>query len=336
MDHIQAGDLRLLGVRAFARTRVGLYIAVIMLAALGAAYQRARESSIFACGAQGYSQDRYLAYCQSDWYADFDHGALWFSLEPEATRAAAAAQLLFVGSSRLQFGFSNEVARYWLTQNAASYYLLGLAYDANVLIFRELLPRIGPHPKVYDINLDNFFEEKVGAPARKILDEPNAIWSYRGKQLWQLFHRGLCEPLPGLCGNNFSWYRSRQSGAWYPYGELSLSAAKPTSTDLAIDGALVARDVEIGKHFIDDLGVDSHCVIFTLVPTVDTPLANSRAIAQALGVDFIAPQLDGLNTFDGNHLDRASAERWAAAFFAAAGQRLRECLAGPSDARAPS
>jgi hypothetical protein len=332
MDQTQASELRLPGVRTFTQPRIGLYIAIIVLAALGAAYYRAKAVSIFGCGANGYTADRYLAYCKGGWYGDFDSGALWYSLEPEATRAAGAAQLLFVGNSGMQFGFSNDVARSWLTQNAASYYLLGLSFG-NVLIFRELLPRIGPHPKAYVINLDRFFEEDVSAITLNALEEPGAVWHFRGKQFWQLVHRAVCQPLPALCGHSFSWFRSRQTGAWYPFGDLSLSVPKPASIDATLDPARVARDAALGRRFIASLGVDPRCVIFTLVPTVDTPTANSRAIAESLRVDFIAPQLDNMNTFDGTHLDRASAERWSGAFFAAAGQRLRECLAEPSDGR---
>jgi hypothetical protein len=96
---------------------------------------------------------------------------------------------------------------------------------------------------------------------------------------------------------------------------------------------MIARQAALGRLFVARLGVDPRCVIFTLVPTVGTPLATSRAIAEAIGLDFIAPQLDKMTTFDGAHLNRVSAERWSAAFFAAAGQRLRECLAEPTDGR---
>jgi hypothetical protein len=50
------------------------------------------------------------------------------------------------------------------------------------------------------------------------------------------------------------------------------------------------------------------------------------AIAAKLGHDLLAPQIDGLLTFDGSHLDEASAERWSAAFLREAGPRIRRCV----------
>ena len=64
----------------------------------------------------------------------------------------------------------------------------------------------------------------------------------------------------------------------------------------------------------------------TIVPTVETRRAEAQAIAAAAGVVLVAPDVPGLQTFDGSHLDAASAERWSLAFLDAAGPRLRDCL----------
>jgi hypothetical protein len=50
------------------------------------------------------------------------------------------------------------------------------------------------------------------------------------------------------------------------------------------------------------------------------------AIAASLDHDVVAPQIEGLHTFDGSHLDEASAERWSAAFLKEAGPRIRDCV----------
>jgi hypothetical protein len=44
-------------------------------------------------------------------------------------------------------------------------------------------------------------------------------------------------------------------------------------------------------------------------------------------MNLIAPELEGLKIFDTSHLDRLSAQRWSAAFYAAAGPQIQKCLA---------
>jgi hypothetical protein len=55
-------------------------------------------------------------------------------------------------------------------------------------------------------------------------------------------------------------------------------------------------------------------------------MATAKAVADALGVNLIAPTLRGLMTFDSSHLDEPSRERWSAAFVEAAGPQIQACL----------
>jgi len=55
-------------------------------------------------------------------------------------------------------------------------------------------------------------------------------------------------------------------------------------------------------------------------------IETAGAVADALGLNLVAPELEGLQTFDGSHLDPASAERWSKAFLDAAGPQIRKCL----------
>jgi hypothetical protein len=57
----------------------------------------------FACRTQPQGSDDFLAYCRSLRYGDYEHGALYYGLEPKARESIRAAQVLFLGSSRLQF-----------------------------------------------------------------------------------------------------------------------------------------------------------------------------------------------------------------------------------------
>jgi hypothetical protein len=304
--------------------RLGAYIVIVLVAVVAGSYYRLRNDTIFACQAGGYSGERYLSYCQSDGYGDFDHGAFWFNLEPAATHAASSADVLFIGNSRMEYGFSSEVSQQWLARNAARYFLLGFAYHPRVLFQGALVRRLNPRARVYVINLDSFFEENASVPARTVMEDPSAPSHYRYKQLWQLLHRAVCGSLTRLCGNSYAIFKDRRTGVWEASGRISANEA--TSDESTVDAAAVERETRSGQRFLDSLSVDRRCVIFTLVPTVDTPSLTSAAIASALHVDFIAPKVEDLLTFDGSHLDGPSAERWSAAFFDAAGERIRQCL----------
>src|SRR5689334_5407029 len=87
------------------------YVCVILVAVLASYGYWMRTRTLFACPGDGYSADRYIAYCDAGNYADYEHGAFWFGLEPAASQYAKDADVLFLGNSRLQVGFSTAATR---------------------------------------------------------------------------------------------------------------------------------------------------------------------------------------------------------------------------------
>ena len=67
-------------------------------------------------------------------------------------------------------------------------------------------------------------------------------------------------------------------------------------------------------------------MILTYIPSTENNRSLADAIASALGMEMLAPQGEGLQTIDGSHLDRDSAEKFTTAFFEIAGPRLQQCL----------
>src|SRR5262245_8450779 len=93
--------------------RPRLYLSIVLAVTLVAAVYGFREQSLLACPVSGYGSDVYLAYCGSTGYGDYDYGAFWFDLEPTATTAAARADMLFIGNSRMQFALSSGSTSSW-------------------------------------------------------------------------------------------------------------------------------------------------------------------------------------------------------------------------------
>jgi len=302
----------------------GLYVVLVLMASLAAGAYSLRQFGIFRCSATGYGSDAYLGYCGATSYGDYDHGAIWFGLEPAATAAAASAQVLFVGNSRTQFAFSSKATADWFLSHSQSYYLLGFSHVENYTFEAPLLRKLGPRAKAYVINVDSFLEPSETGPGKTVMRDEGAENRYVQKRQWQAVHKAVCKNLNVVCGNELAFFRSRSTGSWRWTGGGLASAA--VSYREEVDQHKLASYTALGGEYLPTLPVDRACIIFTIVPTVDTDFGTAQAIAAALGSKLIAPKLAGLNTFDHSHLDQRSAERWSAAFLDAAEPQIQRCL----------
>jgi hypothetical protein len=308
------------------------YVLLIVCIIVSAFAYRLRTEGIFTCPADGYGTDSYLAYCQGSGYGEYDRGAFWYGLEPEVAGFAAQADVLFLGSSRMQLAFSTAATTNWFASSAARHYLLGFTHTENIVFATPLLSRLQPRPRVYVINVDGFFDDRLTPPAQEILRDPDTQGRYRAKRRWQVLHQRLCTAWPAACGHRLAFFRERTHGTWQLSGSAAFAATAVS------DGPPGGRErwderSALAAAFLSRLPVDRQCVVLTIAPSQDTNRAEAAAIAAALGLDLVSPQLDGLRTFDGSHLDSPSAERWSSAFFQAAGPRIRQCL-DPSAASA--
>lgn len=310
--------------RVLLAVRPVVYVTVVLVAALATYTYKLRVDGIFSCPADGYASDWYLAYCNAAAYGDYEHGSFWFDLEPGVRRYIAESEVLFLGSSRLQLALSTTATTDWFATTSMPYYLLGFGYTENAVFTGKLLRVLRPHARVYVINIDRFFVRKPSVPARSIMDHSATAIHYRVRRWWQFLHRPICRALPVACGDSYVIFRSRSTGAYRVAG-LGHFTSQPVTYNDSPDRAAAASEASTAKVFLANLPVPRECVILTLIPYVDTNMATARALAAALGVEFVAPRLKNLRTFDGSHLDRVSAERWSATFLEQAGPRIRKC-----------
>ena len=304
--------------------RAGIYTILILVASIATGAYSLRHYGIFSCQASDYGSDGYLGYCGATNYGDYDHGAIWFDLEPAAFAAAENARVLFIGNSRTQFGFSSDATARWFSSLSASYYLLGFSHWENYTFEAPLLRKLHPRAKVYVINIDTFFERAETGPGKTVMMDQAAKTHYQEKRQWQEIHKAICSTLKAVCGNHEAIFRSRSTGAWLMTGGRFTSA--PVSYDEDVDQNKLASYTALGKQFLPGLATDRGCTILTIVPTVKTDMGTARAVAAALGVKLVAPEVPGLITFDHYHLDRKSAQRWSAAFLEEAGPQIQKCL----------
>jgi hypothetical protein len=306
------------------------YNFVIICSILVGCMYNLRVNSIFSCQANGYKPDRFVANCNAPAYGEYEHGAYWFGLEPSALNFAASADVLFLGNSRLQFAFSTAATDSWFSSASISHYLLGFAQFENAIFTKPLLRKVRPQAAVYVINVDGFFSEYESPAARTLMrDETAGLW-YEVKGFWQLAHKTICMRVRLICGHQYVIFRSRKTGAYYDEdAPRFVGLTKPVSYDQKFDRSEIVEELPSAVDFLSGLPVRRECVILTMVPTVDVKNAAANALAIELGMNLIAPRLDGLQTFDGSHLDYESAERWSKAFLQEAAAQIRRCVGKP-------
>jgi hypothetical protein len=307
-----------------------VYLLIIVACLAGGLLVSQRLTGVLSCQADGYGGGTtYLAYCGGTHYGDFDHGAFWFDLEPAARDNARRADALFLGNSRMQVAFASATTSEWFASASRSHYLLGFTYDEAMVFAGKILQKLQPQAKLYVINLDHFFQDRSSEPAQAVASDPQARARYRDKRNWQAIHRLACGPLARLCGNQTAWFRSVENGGYVLKGK-GLIPGDISGAEPADDGE-VSREVALAQQFLDDLGVPRSCVVFTVVPYDGAPTAAGQAIAAALNVGFVAPQIEGLRTIDGSHLDAPSVARWSTDFFRIAEPMFKACLDGATN-----
>jgi hypothetical protein len=246
-------------------------------------------------------------------------------LEPTARDFAASADVLFVGNSATEFGFSTPASEHWFAANHLRFYLLGFSHFENSTFIEPLLLNLHSQARAYVVNVDRFFTGEETVIGHDVMRGSDMRRWYITKQNWQPPHRILCAWQARLCGDALSFYRQRETGEWRLTGSARLTGSD-VGPELPVDSALVTREKTRAVAFIAKLGVAPRCIFLTYVPSKVNERATAAALASTLGIELISPQIKDLHTFDGVHLDPPSAERFSSAFFDIAGMRLRRCL----------
>jgi hypothetical protein len=288
----------------------------------------------------------FLAYCMSDQYGDYEHGAYYFDLEPEAVSNLRNAKVLFLGNSRAQFAFSTGAVERFFGDRSIPFYLLGFGYADGVQFSLDLISKYHLAPRFLVIDVNPFFPGFLSVPARDVSadDKPEwlrpferlpAWWDYASKKAFNALHPGICRSWPALCDAAAqAVYRESRNGFWVfgSFAQASLAGIPIKETKLVhIDKHPRAADLANARRLFAAVGLPPECLVLTSAPSnaLDVePYATE--ISRLLGLRLVLPHLDGLTVFDASHLSRSSAERWSAAVMQQIGPLMEPCLAASS------
>jgi len=281
------------------------------------------------CRSSSYGDGNFLGYCRSKLYGDYEHGAIYYGLEPVAMASIRKAQVIFLGSSKTQAGFSSRAVRDYFGGRNIRFFIMGFGYGEASPFALAILKRWQVSPKVVIINADPFFADILSQPAQDTLEGRAVfLWRLVLKMLFQRVHHAVCsvarcpEAEPSI-------FRSAKDGQWNWIGPYvaDRSVAIDCSVQQKMTPEALSKAADLGEKFLDAIGLDRRCVVLTGIPTSDVDATGiAEILATALRTRSIFPPMDGLSTIEGSHLNLASAERWSGQFVEALSPILQECI----------
>ena len=333
------------------RTYLVRYLVLFVLAGFvaGMSYRASLDGiGVLQCPALE-AAGTFLANCSSKFFGDYEHGAYYLGLEPEAIAYLRQAKVLFLGNSRAQFAFSADTVKAYFDNDSVSHYVLAFnaeqAWFAQALISKEQLS-----PKVLVIVADPFFSRYwLSPPAVAVMGQGQSFWQrfavwqdyLMKKVLIRIRSRAICRLGSFVCPKtNWDLYRSFKDGAWlWGHGKGTFGGNLPEipiepARRKYYDKANASADLKFASEFLQSAHAEAKCVVLTVVPNSEVDADDyAREIGRLLGANTILPQLEGLTTFDGSHLSWPSAQRWSAALMREADPIIKSCATAKTVSR---
>jgi hypothetical protein len=286
------------------------------------------------CQSNGYGDGSFLALCHNERYGDYEHGALYYGVEPGLRSSIRTADVIFLGNSMGQAAFSSKALRDYFDDRNIRFFVMGFGHGELSPFALAVWKKWRPSPKLLVINADPFFGDGISPPAREAMrGRPEFLLRLVLKMLFQRVHRAVCfMPWHACSQRDRGTFRSATNGQWNWIDPRVARRSVPVDPSVArkLPQEYVDRAKVLGEPFIADVGVSRDCIVFTATPN---SLLNSEEIAEqvaaALQIRLILPAIDGLSTMDGAHLNPASAEIWSSRLIEEMTPTVRQCLARP-------
>jgi hypothetical protein len=259
---------------------------------------------------------------------------LFHGTDGEALARLRAAEVLFLGSSRLMFALRQEVVRPFFEAEQVRYYVLGFGFREGDRFPLAIIRKFDLRPRLVVVSADGFFDfglspwaEVVNSDtpfaARKLQAEAEAAHEAR-----RVVHRVVPNWLrlfgmPGLgLQRSFIAYRSRFDGTWAISPWSSPNAA---FSDVNAEGSPLSRGEVAAAHaFKAELDARGAQLVLTRVPSPEAmPGAGPARFAELLGVPLLLPEVPALTSFDNSHLSEGSAYDWSQAIVEALAPTVR-------------
>ena len=296
--------------RDLAHLAFGIAVAVVIgIAAALSAPERARQADIRTHQEPPRFGSFYLAH---DRGGHIDHHVLFHGIDAVALEHLRAADVLFLGNSRLMFALEPHTMREFFSTTGRRYYVLGFGHEEQDDFPLEIIRAHELRPKLVVVNADHFFAAERSEWATKVIEETDFdAWKIRfegeaAHQVRRVLHRVLPHYVDLRGGQReVVLYRSREDGTWFVANQFDDGVRfdwPPGDRETPGPDALAAAIAF--KREVESRGAR---LVLCIVPGPGVSLHRARAIADHLSVPLIVPEAGNVHTIDHSHLSAGSA-----------------------------
>jgi hypothetical protein len=255
-------------------------------------------------------------YLAHDRGGHIDHHVIYHGIDRLVRERLRAADVLFLGNSRLMFALDSTTLGEFFTALGRRYYVLGFGHEEQDDFPLQIIRANDLRPSLVVVNADYFFAGRQSEWAARVIEESDFdAWKiqFEGEashRVRRVLHRIVPHYVDlGHGHREVVLYRSREDGSWFVANDFDdgrLFAWPPGDRTLPGEAAH-----ESAASFKRELEARGARLVLCVVPGPEVSLHRARAFAEQLSVPMIVPNPGALRTIDNSHLSADSARRVA-------------------------
>lgn len=248
-----------------------------------------------------------------------DHHVLYHGIDRTAMDYLKAAQVLFLGNSRLMFGLDPTALRRVFAELGLTYYVLGFGHEEQDDFPARILERHDLRPSWVVVNVDGFFWDGHSDWAAKTMEESSFdAWKLQWEaEIAHGVRRRVHALVPQYVDlfsrqREFVIYRSRTDGTWFVATQFGEGARFDWPSEDRHSPS--ARSLQAAESFKREVETRGARLILFLVPAPHVSTQRAQELAAHLGVPLVMPSVSDLTSIDGSHLSAGSSRRFSDVF----------------------
>ncbi len=250
---------------------------------------------------------------------ELSHIALYHEIGASIEHARQA-DILLIGNSRQQTGLLEEVINIEASKLGLKTFTIATGHSDKTRFALELIRKHDLRPLVLINSGGPFvFREGLSPWAREVMamSQWDAQKRFRERSAAWWVQSNLHRHLPRLdffnTGPTYPWihYRSEKTGWWRnalePPGRIPVS--------VQAERASYRFTLPLARELKREMDERDALLVLTTVPYLNTRSGHLAYLSRELGIPYVLPSFDNMQTADGSHLNRDSALHYSGEFW---------------------